>query len=111
MVFLTSLASARQNLCNEAKARGFDFAADPSDCTRYLYCQRDSADPNDETNIKSVYYLQCNQTTAFKYFKDGACISDNSHCQGALDLCPPSGTADYKVSRKITLKGAFLAVV
>lgn len=98
--FLT-LASATQNLCNEAKAKGLDFAADPSDCTRYLYCERDSANPNDETNIVSVYYMQCSQDDTHKYFKDGHCVTDNSHCPTSLDLCPPSGKPDYKVTKEI----------
>lgn len=96
--FLT-FASAQQNLCNEAKAKGFDFAADPSDCTRYLYCKRDSTDSNDGTNIKSVYYMQCNQESTFKYFKDGKCISDDSHCQASMDLCPPSAVKDIRVKK------------
>ena len=99
LAFFLTFASATQNLCNEAKAKGFDFAPDPSDCTRYLYCERDSANSDDETNIKSVHYLQCNQTSTHKYFKDGTCVTDDLHCQGSMDLCPPSGTPDYKVRK------------
>lgn len=98
LAFLLTLASAQQNLCNEAKAKGFDFAPDPSDCTRYLFCERDSTNSNVDTNIKSVHYLQCNQTTPNKFFKDGTCITTDLHCQTSMDLCPPSGTKDYKVT-------------
>lgn len=95
---LLTFTYAQQNLCNDAKAKGFKWAADPSDCTRYIYCERDSANTDDKTNIKAVYYLQCDQSSPNKYFKDDQCLTTNAHCAEALSLCPKTGQQDIKVT-------------
>lgn len=86
-----SFVSAQHDLCADALAKNQNYAADPGDCTRYIYCERD------ETNqLVRIGYGQCDQSTTFKYFKDGFCTTDPSNC-APLALCPPAGTSDIRV--------------
>jgi hypothetical protein len=80
-----------QNLCRDAEERGFTFAADPSDCSRYLWCD---IDPNSQA-IRRVVQLQCLDPNPF--FIENYCTSSNTHCEPISVLCPPANQNDIMV--------------
>jgi hypothetical protein len=66
MNFYSSLQN--QDLCAEAKAKGFTFANDPSSCDRYLYCEY-----NDDGSFKNTLQLSCSADypDSPNFFDDG----------------------------------------
>lgn len=93
-VLLTTLSfvKAQQDLCKDAFAKNQNFAADPGDCTRYIYCEK-----NTTNHLVRIGYGQCNQATDYKFFNNGACTTNPASCAPQA-LCPPAGTPDIRVS-------------
>jgi hypothetical protein len=89
--------NAAQDFCAEAFARNSNYAADPSDCTRFIYCEKDATN-----NLIHISYGQCDQSKEQKYFVNGYCTKSNT-------LCAPGALCSGKVPEyQVTLKVYFL---
>ncbi|KAG5667615.1 hypothetical protein PVAND_015589 [Polypedilum vanderplanki] len=86
-IFQFHLQSAQQDLCAEAKAKGFIFAADPSDCSSYLYC---------DTVTKITHRLKCDDK--YPRFHNDTCWDADLDCISCPNLNKPIKFADTKVN-------------
>lgn len=84
--------SRPQNLCRDARERGSNFAADPSDCSRYLFC-----DNNGVTHTRSCAI----EAPTLPFFSIDRCVSTNHHCTPLSTLCPQQGEMDIMVKKAI----------
>lgn len=93
LIYQTSAQTPRpQNLCRDATEAGSIFAADPSDCRLYLFC--------DESG---TFTLSCElANSAFPFFNFDRCIDTSGHCMPLTTLCPPQGELDIMVEFNYT---------